>query len=402
VTSVPAAATTATCFRASIPSRKVSAPVRIAYDPQSFSMQAYGGVSRYFYETAVHLAALPDTEVALLAFLHVNGYLAGAPRGLVVGRRLSHLPLWTRRALVAANRALARRWLARHDVDLVHETYYAERPVARRGVPMVVTVFDMIHEKFPDYAPRTARIARLKRAAIGRADHLICISEHTRRDLIAIHGVEPARTSVVTLGFSLQPGRAPDAARPHAEPYILFVGQRGGYKAFDTLLDAYSAAPALQREFLLVAFGDAPFSARERVLMRELGIRPERVRHASGDDSRLAAHYRHASLFVYPSRYEGFGIPPLEAMSFDCPVVCSDAASLPEVAGDAAAMFASGDAQALRAAMERVLGSPAAAAALRDKGRARIGRFSWDACARQTRAIYASVLEQNGKGGGRR
>jgi glycosyltransferase involved in cell wall biosynthesis len=357
-------------------------------------MQAYGG-SRYFYGRR-RLAALPDTEVALLAFLHVNGYLAGAPRGLVVGRRLSRLPLWTRRALVAANRALARRWLARHDMDLVHETYYAEKPVARPGVPMVITVFDMIHEKFPHYAPRAARIARLKRAAIRRADHLICISEHTQRDLIALHGVEPARTSVVTLGFSLQPGHAPEAARPTAEPYLLFVGPRG-YRPSTRC--AFAAAPALQRAFLLVCFGDTPFSSGERTLMRELGIAQNRVRHAAGDDGRLAAHYRHAALFVYPSRYEGFGIPPLEAMSFDCPVVCSDAASLPEVVGDAALTFEAGNALALRDAMARVLESPATAGALREKGRARIRRFSWEACARQTRAIYASVLEKGLRGG---
>lgn len=373
--------------------------MRIAYDPQTFSMQAYGGISRYFYETAVRLAGLPDTEVALLAFLHFNAYLAGAPRGLVVGRRLRGLPQWTRRALVAANRALARGWLARHAVDLVHETYYAATPVGRPGVPTVVTVFDMIHEKFPHYAPRAERIARLKRAAIRRADHLVCISEHTRRDLIQVHGVEPARTSVVTLGFSLQLERAPGDERPHTEPYLLFVGQRGGYKAFDTLLRAYAAAPALQRGFLLACFGDAPFTARERAQMHELGIAEDRVRHATGNDDRLAAHYRHAALFVYPSRYEGFGIPPLEAMSLDCPVVCSDAASLPEVVGDAAAMFEAGNAESLRAAMASVLESPETAARLRERGRARITRFSWDACARQTRAIYASVLERNPRGG---
>jgi glycosyltransferase involved in cell wall biosynthesis len=145
---------------------------------------------------------------------------------------------------------------------------------------------------------------------------------------------------------------------------------------------------------LLVCFGDAPFSAREQGLMRALGIARERIVHAMGGDGQLARHYRHAALFVYPSRYEGFGMPPLEAMSHDCPVVCSDAASLPEVVGDAAQAFAAGDAEALRAAMEAVLGSPELAARLRQKGRQRISEFSWEACARQTRAVYASVLQR--------
>jgi glycosyltransferase involved in cell wall biosynthesis len=179
------------------------------------------------------------------------------------------------------------------------------------------------------------------------------------------------------------------------EPYVLFVGKRRGYEDFEALLRAYAGAAALQREHLLVCFGDSPFSRGELRLIERLGIARERVRHAAGGDAVLAAHYRHASLFVYPSRYEGFGMPPLEAMSLDCPVVCSNAASLPEVVGDAARMFDAGDAGALRAAMEAVLGSRELAAQLRRRGGERVKRFSWERCARQTRAIYASVLQRH-------
>lgn len=367
--------------------------MRIAFDPQIFSMQEYGGVSRYFYETAVHLARLADTDVRVLAFAHINAYLSGARRGTVVGTRVPAIPVPARRLLIGANQLLGRAWLARHEVDIVHETYYSRARIARRGLPTILTIFDMIHEKFPEYAPRTQRVARAKRAAIDRADHLICISESTKRDLVALLDVDPSRASVVRLGFtSVDAG---DAPRPLAAPYLLYVGKRGGYKDFETLLRAYAAAPAVARQFQLVCFGDAPFSARERALMRTLGLAPGRVLHASGDDSRLAGHYRHAALFVFPSRYEGFGLPPLEAMAHDCPVVCSDAASLPEVVGDAAQLFAAGDVEALRAAMEAVLGSPELAARLRRQGREQAAGFSWDACARQTRAVYASVLGQH-------
>jgi glycosyltransferase involved in cell wall biosynthesis len=367
--------------------------MHVAFDPQTFSLQAYGGISRYFMETALGLARLADTEVSVLAFAHLNAYLAAVHgNGALLGWRVPALPEPLRPFLARANQALARRWLARHPVDLVHETYYATARTAPRRVPTVLTVFDMIHEKFPGYAPRTAKVARAKRAAIGRADHLICISENTRRDLIGLYGIEASRTSVVTLGFSPLPGGAAGSRRPFAEPYLLFVGKRGGYKDFETLLRAYAGAAALRREYLLVCFGDASFSRRELRMMGQLGIARERVRHAAGDDAALAVHYRHASLFAYPSRYEGFGMPPLEAMSLDCPVVCSNAASLPEVVGDAALTFDPGDAHALRAAMESALGSRDRAAELRRRGRERIKRFSWDQCARQTRAIYASVL----------
>jgi glycosyltransferase involved in cell wall biosynthesis len=367
--------------------------MRIAFDPQIFSLQEYGGVSRYFADTAAVLAQLPASRVSVLAFAHFNAYLARAPQGLVVGRRIPVLPSPARRLLVRANQAFARAWLARHGADLVHETYYSAVRTAPPGPPAVLTVFDMIHEKFPGYAPRTARIARLKRAAIRRADHLICISENTRRDLLELYDVDPARASVVRLGFSQPAAGEEGLPRPHAEPYLLFVGTRGGYKDFAVLLRAYAASPLLQRELVLACFGDAPFSAAELQGIDELGIPRERVRHAVGGDDLLAAHYRHAALFVYPSRYEGFGMPPLEAMARDCPVVCTNTSSLPEVAGEAARLFEPGDAIGLRAAIEAVLGSSAEASVLRTKGRARARGFSWEICAQQTRAVYERVLD---------
>lgn len=364
--------------------------MHVAFDPQIFALQPYGGVSRYFLETALRLAELPDTRVSLLAFAHLNVYVKAARSDAIVGRAVAALPETLRPVLIRANQALARRWLSRHRVDLVHETYYSPAPTAPAGVPAVLTVFDMIHEKFPGYAPRTRKVARAKRAAIERASHLVCISQNTRRDLLETYDIDASRASVVTLGFTPLPeGAARDAP---VEPYVLFVGKRGGYKDFQTLLCAYAGARALQRSHLLVCFGDAPFSRAELGLMDRLGVPRERVRHAAGDDAALGAYYRHAALFVYPSRYEGFGMPPLEAMSCDCPVVCTGAASLPEVTGDAARLFEAGNADALRAAMEDVLGSAARSAELRDKGRERVKLFSWARCARETRAVYASLL----------
>jgi glycosyltransferase involved in cell wall biosynthesis len=366
--------------------------VRICFDPQIFALQDYGGISRYFVETAARLAEMPDTDVAVLAFAHINAYLAGAPRPMVIGRRIPAVPGPVRRLLVRADQQLTRAWLRRHSADIVHETYYSAVRTAPAGPPTVLTVFDMIHEKFPDYAPRTRRIAEAKRAAIGRADHVICISENTRRDLQELYGTDRSRTSVVRLGFALENPMGESLPPLVQRPYILFVGKRGGYKDFSTLLRAYAGSPSIARGFMLACFGDAPFSAGERRLMGELGLGADRVVHGRGSDSLLAAYYRNASLFVYPSRYEGFGMPPLEAMAQECPVVCSNAASLPEVVGDAAVTFEAGQPDALRTAMESVLGSSQMAASLRQRGRLRVREFSWEICARQTRAVYASLL----------
>lgn len=369
--------------------------MRVAFDPQTFCLQPYGGISRYFVELATQLARLPDTRVSILAFAHLNAHLQTAQAGIAAGACLPVLPEPLRPPLARANRLLARHWLAKHGADLVHETYYARAPLVPDSVPTVITVHDMIHEKFPSYAPRTAKVSHAKRAAVSRADHVICVSENTRRDLLEIYDIEPSRTSVVMHGVIPLVGATGRAQRPIDEPYVLFVGKRGGYKGFDTLLRAYVAGPSLSRDFLLVCFGDAPFSPQERRVMRQLGVASDRVRHVAGDDAALAQHYRHAALFVYPSQYEGFGMPPLEAMSLGCPVVCSRAASLPEVVGEAALAFEPQDVDALRAAMESALCSQTLLEDMRRKGLERARLFSWERCALQTRDVYASVLQHH-------
>ena len=122
------------------------------------------------------------------------------------------------------------------------------------------------------------------------------------------------------------------------------------------------------------------------------GVRPDAVRQMGGSDAALRQLYQKAALFVYPSLYEGFGIPPLEAMSFDCPVVCCDVASMPEVVGQAACFFEAGDVASLRVAIERVLGDANFRNELVQRGRDRLKLFSWQRCAEQTLAIYQRVL----------
>ena len=126
------------------------------------------------------------------------------------------------------------------------------------------------------------------------------------------------------------------------------MGNRGGYKNFSTLLQAYGNSPIL-REFELIAFGGHPLLPDEKNQITQLGI-TDKVRFTSGSDQELAARYRAATAFIFPSTYEGFGLPPLEAMSHGCPVVCSNGGSIPEVVGDAGVYFDPNSAEELRMA----------------------------------------------------
>jgi glycosyltransferase involved in cell wall biosynthesis len=360
--------------------------LRIVYDHQVFSFQQYGGISRYFCEIATRIAGFDRCDVAILAPVHVNEHLAGMGAGIALGRRVPAVPR-TGRLRRAANDVLSRIWMARNRPHLVHESYYAAHRLAPRGVVTVVTVYDMIHERFPHLFP-AATVARDKARAVDRASHVVCISESTRRDLLDLLLVDPSKVSVVPLAHSVRP---PDARRlPDAPPgpYVLYVGQRAGYKNFSVLVRAFAASDAARRGVRLVAFGGGPFTQKEIDAAAALGLGAGRVVHVAGDDRALASLYAAAEALVYPSLYEGFGIPPLEAMALGCPVVCSATGSLPEVVGEAAELVDPLDCHQIAAAIDRVVFDADRAAALRACGRERAALFSWDRCARQTYDIY--------------
>jgi glycosyltransferase involved in cell wall biosynthesis len=367
--------------------------MRVAFDHQIFALQQYGGVSRYFFELASRLPAYGVSEVAVIAPLYINKYLAvESARPFTRGKftamppyKLAGIPI-----LQAVNRIAAPVAWRGPDPDIVHETYFATKPVgkARRRV---VTVYDMIHDLFADEFPDAERVTAAKRAAVDRADHVICISENTQRDLARLYDTDLARTSVVHLGYSMTTEtNVPMEDEGDYRPYLLYVGNRGGYKNFRTLLQAYSSSPTL-REFELIAFGGYPFLADEHEEISRLGI-ADRVRFESGSDQQLAARYRSAAAFIYPSMYEGFGLPPLEAMGHGCPVVCSNAGPIPEVVGDAGVYFDPNNPEELRTVLERVVTTQELQAALRARGYARTTKFSWDRCAIETARIYREIL----------
>jgi glycosyltransferase involved in cell wall biosynthesis len=366
-----------------------SAP-RIVYDHQVFAWQEYGGISRYFVELATGLSRAREFDVTLLALAHVNAHLGDSEPGLVTGWRVPNTAT-ARTWLSRIDSVAARVWLATHRPAIVHETYYSRWRLAPARARVVVTVFDMTHEKFPGEFSPGDKTSRNKALAVARADHVICISENTRKDLIEHLGVPPERTSVTHLGYRLTTTAVPELPSRAAGPYLLYVGQRGGYKNFGRLLEAYARSPLLKDHLELVCFGGGVFSAPERAAMERLAVSP-RVTHVMGGDGVLAGLYGRASALVYPSLYEGFGIPPLEAMAFRCPVVCSDCSSLPEVAGTAAQYFDPFDVDSIRLAVEQVVDRPTLAASLVERGLERIKRFSWERCVRETQAIYHSLL----------
>jgi glycosyltransferase involved in cell wall biosynthesis len=377
--------------------------MKIAYDPQIFSAQIYGGISRYFCEIASRIAKQPGIQVSIIAPMYINAYLAHVPPGIVSGFRAPKTDRFQTNSGVNYPRLAFRGlgllmgdWMLRAmKPDILHETYFSPYRFGPRGVRRVLTIHDMIHEKFASSFPLADKTARYKALAAERADHVICVSESTRRDAIEILGLPPDKTSVIYLGFDLMNAagtRAEEPVLPTREPFLLYVGNRGGYKNFLRLLEAYEASPQLKTGYKLICFGGGAFHADELKMMQTLGLDAGHVTQLGGDDQLLAKLYERASAFIFPSLYEGFGIPPLEAMSHDCPVVCSNTSSIPEIVGDAGEYFDPADTDSMRTAIERVVTSDSHRKLLIAKGRERLKCFSWDRCALQTADVYASLV----------
>jgi len=366
--------------------------MRVLFDHQIFSEHVYGGVSRYFCSLALALHEKKLVDARIFSPLYVNQYLKDLPTSLRTGYLVKSRP-GTRRVIRGLSGGLFRMLSPLVQHDLVHESYYSKHSTNWTHAPRVVTVFDMIHERRPNDFHHNDPIPLAKVAAIKRAEHILCISEFTKRDLVEIHNVAESRITVTHLASDVF--RESDVSSRDVlgfvGSYLLYVGGRHGYKNFIALLRAWAITGWLRKNFRLVCFGGGDFSAQESSLMIELGVENEVV-YLSGSDVTLSALYRGAAAFVYPSLYEGFGIPPLEAMSLGCPVVCSDVTSIPEVVGDAGEYFDPVRIEALIDALNVVLGSRGRRQQLIDAGYRRSKLFSWEKCASSTEAAYSRVL----------
>ncbi|WP_273824784.1 glycosyltransferase family 4 protein [Pseudomonas asplenii] len=362
--------------------------MRVAFDHQIFCLQNYGGISRYFVRMAENMLE-SGNDLACFARLHRNNYLKDLPSSSVYGQWVERYWPRTTRAILAYNYILGRQGMRKWRPDVVHETYYSRFASGPKGCPKVLTVYDMIHELFPESFAARDKTTELKRLAVERADHVICISESTRLDLMRLFSVPEDKVSVVHLGFEHFSARPMEAKLPR--PYLLYVGSRHGYKNFSGLLQAVAASARLKRDFDIVAFGGGGFSEAEKQSILGLGFGVDQVRHISGDDAVLGGLYDAARAFVYPSLYEGFGLPPLEAMRHSCPVISSGTSSMPEVIGDAGVLFDPGDSEVMALAIERVVYSESEIAELVRRGRERLNHFSWQRCTQETLSIYQSL-----------
>jgi len=280
------------------------------------------------------------------------------------------------------------RWLVRSGVELVHRTYYPVIDLVTANVRSIETLHDMWDERSRNHKdPRTGLRSALKKRALQRADLIVCVSESTQSELASIWPWAESKSVVIPHGVRRlsEHGEKP----PIDRPFFLFVGRRGLYKNFGILPEALSRSGL--RDHLLVCFGGGPFSSIERKMMTDAGL-ADRIVQVDGSDNKLAGYYEAAAALLYPSTYEGFGLPLLEAMIHGCPVVAAPLTSLPEVGGAAACYAEPHQPDAWAALMVRLAEDSAFRADLQARGKQRAVRYAWS----QTAAAYIDCYRKLG------
>lgn len=364
--------------------------MRILYDHQAFSLQNAGGITRYFYELTRYLTRVPGTEMNLL--LGINGTIypfrdLDRRKVRVFGSR-EFLPKGSIRYLVNEGWANAvAPFLG--SMDIYHPTNYLRMPAARSR-RTVMTHHDCTHERYPDLFPDARKIFWARKRLLPRMDAIICVSESSRQDLLRFYNVEASRTRVIHHGLTPLPRSEQEAEFVRGKmrrDYILYVGMRASFKNFDGLLLALRETKLCDSLDLLV-LGGGPLNSREKALIKKLGLENSVHSWATVSDSLLAESYAGAALFVYPSLNEGFGFPPLEAMSLGCPVLASYSSSIPEVSQDAPFYFDPANQNSFHQQLLTAITDTAGRDRAVRRGKEVAAGYTWNSCGEKTLALY--------------
>jgi len=365
--------------------------MRVFYDGDIYSRYATrsGGISRYFDNL---ISRLPkDFYPALTTGRDRNGSHPDHPNLNLYRYDLKFRPgrlcYWFRKNYFqfVSNRSKP---------QVAHPTYYSlltGREVSDYKCPVAITVYDMIHEIFADSMDANGQMAEIKRKAIFSAQSILCISESTKQDLLERYPSLEDRVTVTLLATELNESYINENASVPNRPYYLYVGARGDYKNFDRLLISFAQVTTKFPDLVLCVVG-SPLSKEEYKRIAELNLTQNIEHYGAASDGQLAKLYNSSIAFVYPSLYEGFGIPPLEAMSCGTAVIASNTSSIPEVVGTAGILFDPQSTDDLTSSLLFLLENAAERERLIKKGFEQAKCFSWDRTVLQTVEVYKSLL----------
>jgi glycosyltransferase involved in cell wall biosynthesis len=357
---------------ASVESEGMLTSMRMLIDA-SFFTDVKVGIARYISQLALHLSPLCDVTV-----------LTSRPDAFeTIGCRILAIPRWTathRGRVLWELTALANRCIGSFDVLLC--TTPMAPPLVR--LPKVATLHDITPLAISNgHSTRNKVLFWLSLQTLRSADAVVVDSQHTRHDLMDLNLVSPWRIHVVPVGPGIRPVGADNQFGRQFAPYLLYVGGHIPNKNVPRLLAAFARIRAAdQPRLVMVGYGSPRDLGRTSTSIAKLALARRTVMLSNLDDDSLSSLYRGCRAFVFPSLYEGFGLPVLEAMAHGAPVACSRCSSLPEVGGQAVLYFDPTSVDDITAKLQTILGDEQLRSELSQRGLARASCFSWENAAR--------------------
>lgn len=364
--------------------------IRVCYTGDIFRRQRFGGISRYFVELIKRLPKDDTFTVHVDAFLHINQHLGFGTYNQWTLPTYYNLQNTKLSNFVKAldNKVLKRKRGAYYDV--IHETFFGSFTENLSGKSQIVTIYDLIREKFDPGSPQLSK----RKVSIEKADHIICISNKTKEDFLEYYKVDETRISVIHLGVDNDSARKQEMYQPSSPNifHLLYIGQRAGYKNFSFLLHAWSKSKLLRENFRLEIVGPR-LEYEELKLVRNLDIQKSVFYLGESEKIRKAALLRADALLV-TSLYEGFGLPSLEALASGLPVISSGTGAQREVLANAATYFDPLDIDSFINIISVSFSSTQYMQKMKSVGLDRAVKFSWDKVSRDTAALYARITNK--------
>jgi len=371
--------------------------MKIVLDPQIFHQQEYGGISRYYTEIFSIISRKENVELDIPIYatsnvylnedVHLNKKLKGV---VLLIKTLNFFGISVRKKIKKGNERLFKKAM-KQDYNLFVPTYYDTYFLESIGAkPFVLTVYDMIHELFPQYFDEMDMNSKNKLVLLEKATKIIAVSNNTKNDIVKIYPhIDASKIKVIYHGNSIK--ITPNCSVDLPLNYILFVGTRYNYKNFTFFINAIFELLKKDSSLHVVCAGGGEFSEDEIEHIRSLGLENQII-YKRFEENELGHFYQKARCFVFPSLYEGFGIPVLESMACGCPVILGNHSSFPEVAGEAGIYFDITKSEDLYEKVNFILNDANARNEFIQKGYKQVAKFDWEDAANKCLELYKKSI----------
>ena len=360
--------------------------MKIAYDHTIFLIQKYGGISRYFHELVNNLDDKYNAKIFCPIYLNE---IINSNKKIFKLKKINTIPKFSRKLLNYLNFKINKIYFYKWQPNIIHQTYFNSYKYSNNKAKKVVNVWDLSHEKF-HYMYERSKNWKPKEESLKQVDHVICSSKNTQKELIEYYNFDYKKTSVV---YQCAPDlNLNTPLKKNKDKILLYVGSRLKYKNFENLLKALSLNLDILQDFKLICFGIETLSKREKFLIHKYNLNEKNIIFENGDDKKLADFYIKATALIYPSKNEGFGFPPLEAMKYGCPVISSNNKAILEATDLEKYSFNPYEPIDMIKKIENVIYSDKEVNYLHEYGPKRVKKFSQSNMMNNIKKVYEKVI----------